>query len=128
MENLIKEFNLVVDRMGELQKRKDELTAKIIAATGHDKVGSKTYDCGDYKVTVKTDWLVKVDGKAYEDAGLDVLLGKANPISTKYSYSVDKKKLSICEELLGDSLKQELAKVLTISDAKPYVSIKGVWS
>lgn len=122
LESAIIEMQSVNQQIARLSLRKEELTANIIAALGHDKDGQSTYEYSEWKVTCKTPHTFSLDKKAYE-SGAVFLPGEFDPIKTATSYTVDKK---LYEKYMATSpaaVRDSLTALVTIKPGKASVTI-----
>ena len=66
LNDLAAEYAAAKDAEAQWAARRRELAAQIQAATGHDSEGQKTYDAGDWKITVKAPLIRSMDWAQWE--------------------------------------------------------------
>jgi len=119
----VKELEKINKQLAKMTKRKEELTAEIIAALGHDHAGQKSYDYDVWKIECKTPQIYSLDKKAYEAGDIYIPEG-FNPVKTGVSYTVDK---ALCEKIMSEgpeSVRKILMELITVKDGKASVTIK----
>ena len=66
LNDLAAEYAAAKDAEAQWAARRRDLAAQIQAATGHDSEGQKTYDAGDWKITVKAPLIRSMDWAQWE--------------------------------------------------------------
>jgi hypothetical protein len=123
LNDSIKELKKVNKKLADLTLQKEELTANIIGALGHEHQGQSTYEYGPWKIECKTPATYSLDKKAYQSGSI-FIPGEFDPIKESVSYSVDKK---LCEKYMATSpknVRDSLLELITVKPGKPSVTIK----
>lgn len=111
----LKELDKVNKKISQLTLRKEELTASIIGALGHEHEGQKQYDYNGWKVEVKTPFIYSLNKKMYESGEYN-LPDEFNPIKESISYTVDKRLL---EKYLDDAPVEVRDALVDLIEKKP---------
>jgi len=123
LEDSIKSLQRVNRQLAKLTLERDELTADIILALGHEHEGQKSYEFGVWKIECKTPMTFSLDKKAYESG--DVYLpAEFDPVRKSISYSVDKKMCEAYMATASQSARDALCKLIEKKPSKPSVTIK----
>jgi hypothetical protein len=119
----IKELQNVNKQLAKLTLKKEELTDSIVSGLDHNHEGQRTYECGVWKVEVRTPFTYCLNKKLYETGSL-ILEENYNPIKESISYSIDK---GLCEKYMVNApknVKHALAKLIDKKPGKASVVIK----
>lgn len=111
----IKELEKVNKQLARLSLRKEELTASIITAMGHQHEGQRSYEYEVWKVEIKTPFVYSLNKKLYESGSVK-LPDCFNPIKESVSYSIDK---ALCDKYLVDAPKKVRDALIELIDKKP---------
>lgn len=112
----------ICEQLGRAQFDQDEENGKIlIKSINHE--GTLTHEVGKYKVTIKTDYIYKINKSEYEILK-NQFSKEFNPVKTKTAYTVDKDKFQKISEYgsLDDiKLRDE---IITLIPSSPSITIK----
>lgn len=111
----IKELEKVNKQLSKLTLRKEELTDMIISGMKHDHAGQSTYECGTWKVEIRTPFTYSLNKKLYE-SGSVILPDNFNPIKESVSYSIDK---GLCDKYILEAPKKVRNALAELIDKKP---------
>lgn len=95
MLDKIEELKSLNEALRDIQSAKDALVLEIHKELNHPENKSKSYEVGDYKVTLKTGRNYKIDVDAYINMALSEDL---DPVNVKIKYEVNPKKMGLFEE------------------------------
>lgn len=116
---LIEQLQEVKRELVQLEEEEAHLTAAIIKAAGHEKLGQATYELDGYKVTIKTGENVRLDKPL-----LNVKWHEGMPINRSYSYTLRQKDFDAIMKSGTPEQKRELSEIVTTSPAKPAIKIE----
>lgn len=119
----IKELEKINKQIARLTLKKEELTNVIISGMKHHHEGQRTYECGQWKVEIKTPFIYALNKKLYQ-SGQIKLPSNFNPIKESISYSIDK---GLCDKYMVDApakVKTALIELIEKKPGKPSVVIK----
>jgi hypothetical protein len=111
----IKELEKVNKQLAKLTLRKEELTDMIISGMKHNHEGQRTYECGVWKVEIRTPFTYSLNKKLYETGSI-TLPDNFNPIKESVSYSIDK---GLCDKYMLDAPKKVRDALAELIDKKP---------
>lgn len=139
LEEMIDDLNRVNYEIARAKDFKEKLERAIIETIGRARFienegkfimtdityeGSDTHKIGQYKVTIKTDYIYKIKKSEYEILK-NLFRSDMDPIRTKIDYSINK---NVYRDVIiygSNHDKQLLNQILTLEGAKPSVTIKA---
>jgi hypothetical protein len=116
---LLQELEAVRKRMAKDEQIELALMQDIIKATGHNKIGSESYDLEGRKVTVTTKENITLD-----KAILNTIWEEWMPITRSYQYAPRLKDMEAIMSHGTPAQRKILASIVTTKAAKPVVAIK----
>jgi hypothetical protein len=122
LEDNVKALDFVNFQIAELLDIKQKLELKIIDGIGHNYEGSRTYEVGKHKVTIKTDLIYSLDKEEYQIYKSQIP-SEFNPIKESIKYEVDKRIMKKCDEYASKDDMMMLSNFITTKPAKANVKI-----
>ncbi len=117
MLDKIEQLKSLNEELRDIQAAKDYLVLEIHAELNHPENKSKSYQFGDYKVTLKTGRNYKIDVDTYINMALSEDL---DPVNVKIKYEVNPKKMGLFEEKHSNLYSQ----FITWTPSKPALTIE----
>lgn len=122
LECAIKRLEVVNKKLAKLLVEKEELTASIITALGHEHEGEKTYEHGATSIKIRTPFIYSLNTKMYRSG--EVFLEDAfNPIEESVSFKVNREKAEEYMQTAPGSARDALLKLITKKPGKQSVLI-----
>jgi hypothetical protein len=118
----VKALDFVNFQIAELIDIKQQLELKIIEGLHHDHEGSKTYEVGMHKVTVKTDFIYSLNKEEYQIYKYKIPT-EFNPVKESVKYEVDKRIMKKCDDYASQDDMMILSNFITKKPAKANVKI-----
>ena len=122
LEDNVKALDFVNYQIAELLSIKKKLEEKIKEGIGHCHKGSKTYEVGNHKVTIKTGSIYTINKEEYKIYKSHVST-EFNPVRESMKYEIDSKIMSKAEEYASKEEMLLLSKFITEKPAKLNVKI-----
>ena len=122
LEDNVKALDFVNYQLAELVKIKQKLELKIIEGLRHEHEGTRTYEVGTHKVTIKTDLIYTLDKEEYEIYKQKIPL-EFNPVKESIKYEVDKRLMRKAEEYASKDDMMLMSNFITSKPAKANVKI-----
>lgn len=122
LEYNVKALDFVNFQIAELLDIKKKLELKIIEGSGHDYEGSKTYEIGKHKVTIKTDFIYSLDKEEYQIYKSQIP-AEFNPVRESIKYEVDKRMMKKCDSYASKDHMMLLSNFITKNPAKANIKI-----
>lgn len=124
LKDNISALDFVNFQIAELIDIKQKLELKVIEGLQHNHEGSKTYDVGKYKVTVKTDFIYSLDKDEYH-IYKSKIPPAFNPIKEDISYRIDKRIIKHAEEYASSEEMLLLGQLIVKKPSKPNVKVSA---
>lgn len=120
IDDLVEMLEDVRDEKARIEEEELDLVQRIIAASGHNKQGQKTYPVGSKKIVIKT-------GVNYtcDKAVLNATWTAELPINREYAYKLREKDFAAIMATPDHPLRKTLADVVKSSPVKPSITIQG---
>lgn len=115
---LTEKFQDIIRQIDQLEQAKSDLIQQMIEVTGHNKVGSATYELDGRKVLIKTDETYRLDKER-----LNLEWNPDLPFNRSYAYTIRKKDYDASMTHGNPALRKLLSEIVTTAPAKPYVKI-----
>lgn len=122
LEDNVKALDFVNFQIAELIEIKSKLELKIIEGSGHDREGSRTYEIGKHKVTIKTDFIYSLDKDEYQIYKSQIP-SEFNPVRESMKYDIDKRVIKKCDDYASREDMILLSKFITKKPAKANIKI-----
>ena len=122
LEDNVKALDFCNFQIAEILDIKQKLELKIIEGLEHTYEGSKTYEVGKHKVTVKTDYIYSLDKEEYQ-VYKSKIPAEFNPVRESIKYEVDKRLMRKAEEYASKDDMMLMSNFITTKPAKANVKI-----
>jgi hypothetical protein len=122
LDDNVKALDFVNFQIAELLDIKQKLELKIIEDLRHNHEGSRTYEVGKHKVTIKTDYIYSLDKEEYQIYKSQIP-AEFNPVRESIKYDIDKRIIKKCDDYASNKDMLTLSKFITKKPAKPNVKI-----
>ncbi len=122
LEDNVKALDFCNFQIAELLEIKQKLELKVIEGLAHEHEGSRTYEVGKHKVTVKTDYIYSLDKEEYQIYKSQIP-AEFNPVRESIKYDIDKRIVKKCDDYASNDDMMLLSKFITKKPAKANVKI-----
>ena len=118
----VKTLHTINFEIAELTRIKEELELKLCDLLEHNLMGSKSYICDKYRITVTTGWNYSLNKDEFQVIG-SRLPQCFNPVRQKIAYELDKDIISDAERYASAEELQLLSQIITKKPRKLHIKL-----